>query len=147
MSKTLAIGAVCGGLALLGSMVLSVLLSVLGAPASEQEWITSMLERGDGSSAVLLILFIALVPFAEEVFFRGYVFERLRGSLGTVTAYAASSFMFAAIHGNPSAFLVYVFLGLVLAAAYHRSGGIVAPVLAHCMNNAFAFLLLRAGLS
>ena len=55
-----------------------------------------------------------------------------------------SSFLFAAVHGNPSALVIYLYLGLLLAVAYHQSGSIVTAALAHAVNNTVAFAVLAA---
>lgn len=136
------LGFVFAALAMVGSIVLSLILAALGAPAVEQAWLVNLAEeRGPGAMLVILLAVI-VAPVAEEILFRGYAFERLRQAGGPVLAYAVSSLLFALIHGNPSALVLYLFLGLVLARAYHASGSVLTAFVAHALNNAAAFSLL-----
>lgn len=139
-----AVGALAGGAALGGSIVLSLVLMSLGIEPEEQGWIVGLARGGDGVPVVLLLLMVVAVPLGEELLFRGYVFERLRRSAGLVVAYLISTALFAVVHGNPSAMVLYLYLGLVMAWAYHHTEGALAPVLAHGINNAAAFVLLLA---
>jgi membrane protease YdiL (CAAX protease family) len=83
-----------------------------------------------------------VVPIGEEILFRGYAFERLHRAGGPAVAYAVSTLLFALVHLNPSAILIYLYLGLVLAWVYHQSQGLLAPITAHAINNGVALLLL-----
>ncbi|WP_162797936.1 exosortase E/protease, VPEID-CTERM system [Sulfitobacter sp. JL08] len=75
-----------------------------------------------------------LVPVIEEVFFRGYLLNRLNfgGRYGTAIALIASSALFAMLHGN----IVLAFVaGLVFGALVLRSGRVWDAVVAHAVAN------------
>ncbi|MBE6959981.1 MAG: CPBP family intramembrane metalloprotease [Ruminococcaceae bacterium] len=98
-----------------------------------------------------LICTVFLVPVTEECLHRGVIF----GSLfkrNPVLAYAVSTIIFSVIHihwqvGDPAlialSILQYIPAGLCLAAAYHLSGSIVAPILIHMAVNAIGMIALR----
>ena len=100
----------------------------------------------------MLICTVFLVPIAEECLHRGAIFGGLY-QRNIVLAYAVSTLIFAAVHINwlaPGDFatvalslLQYIPAGLCLAAAYHISGSIAAPVLIHMAVNAIGILALR----
>ena len=61
------------------------------------------------------------------------------------TLLMASALAFAAIHGNWTGLFVYVWLGLVFAHAYARTGRITCAILTHAGNNAITLALLVTG--
>ena len=141
---------VCIGLALGGSMVLGELLELLGVPVQEQARILEIVaaaKSGEdrGTLVVLGISAVVLAPIAEEWLFRGLLLRRLLAHVGRPFAYGASALGFAAIHGNPAGFVVYVWLGLVFGVAMERTGKVTSPIAVHLANNAFAFALLLFG--
>ena len=98
-----------------------------------------------------LICTVFLVPVAEECLHRGAVFGSLFQK-NALLAYAVSTLVFSLVHinwmvGDPMilflSFLQYIPAGLCLAAAYHISGSITAPILIHMAVNAIGSLALR----
>jgi membrane protease YdiL (CAAX protease family) len=135
-------GLLYGGAALGGSMVLSILLHLLGLEPQEQPWVVELAQQQGAELVIFLLLAVVVVPVSEEILFRFYAFERIRQAGGVVAAYTISSFLFAAVHANLSALVIYLYLGLILALAYHRTGTVVAPAIAHGINNLLAFGIL-----
>ncbi len=134
-----------------GSFVLGLGLEALGVPVEEQGAIVELIEgfKSGGEHLPIILLAVsalALAPMAEELLFRGLVFRRIasRGS-SWPEAYALSAAVFAAIHTNPVGFLVYLWLGVVFAESYRRSGRLWVAMLVHTGNNAFALSLLIWG--
>lgn len=96
--------------------------------------VRAMFETDDHLTAVVTMIFgVILVPFAEEVLFRGVLFAALRRSSGVFSAVAISSIIFGLFHypgwGFPTA------LGVLLALIYHRTGSLWGPVAAHMLVN------------
>lgn len=142
--------ALCIGLALGGSIMLSELLELLHVPVQEQKRILEIVEAAKSGEdrrtiVVLGISAIILAPIAEEWLFRGALFRRLLAHVGRPFAYVASALGFAAIHNNPAGFVIYLWLGLVFAVALDRTGRLASPIAVHVANNAFAFALLLYG--
>lgn len=102
-----------------------------------------------GSKAVLPVVGVAVVlaaPFAEEVFFRGFVFPGLIRPLGVAGAILASGLLFAMFHvtGPDSAGLIIPFtpIGMLFAWLYYHTGTIWTSIAAHLVFNLVSFVLL-----
>ncbi len=135
-----------------GSFVLGVGLEAVGVPVEEQGSIVELIEgfkSGGGDRVPMILLAISalvLAPMGEELLFRGLVFRRIAAQGSSwPEAYALSAAVFAAIHTNPVGFLIYLWLGLVFAESYRRSGRLWVAMLVHAGNNAFALSLLIWG--
>lgn len=105
-----------------------------------------------GSAAPLAILLIVTVaPIAEELFFRGMLFQAFERRLGVWSSAALSAAVFSAVHVEPDPLasviiVVPIFLfGMYLALIFRRRGTIITPVIAHMLFNGLGVLLIRAG--
>ncbi len=114
---------------------------------------SAIAEEAKNNFLVTALGTIFLVPFAEELLFRGVLFGMLRRK-SIVLAYALSAFLFALIHvmGYVGSYpigtlllclLQYVPGGLCLAAAYERSDSIFCPILMHMVINTIGILAMR----
>ncbi len=90
----------------------------------------------------LSLLFDALMPaVCEEIFCRGALFAVLR-PMGRRTAVFGSAALFALMHASVAQIPYAFFAGLLLAAVYELTGGLLLPILFHLSNNAVSLLLL-----
>lgn len=139
---TMTVGAI-GGLALVAvNQGLEWLMMMLGTPLSENQAIlTALTVRGPWLFAVVSV-FCVLAPLGEEIFFRGFVLQRLLRDFNRPIAYAVSTISFALLHFNPSGIPFYLLAGVALAALADRTHSLVPPVAAHVVVNATALLLL-----
>jgi hypothetical protein len=85
-----------------------------------------------------------VVPFAEELAFRGLVYGWLRERWGVWPGAALSALAFSALHGIPLLIPAIAALGVVLAVVYERSGSLLAPWIVHGVFNATATIVLFA---
>jgi membrane protease YdiL (CAAX protease family) len=112
------------------------LLERLGVEAAPQI-AEQAIERLDPWLVVLAI--VVLAPIAEEVFFRGVVFNALlREGGGRRWAYLGSSALFAVIHLELIAILPLFLLGLALSWVYQRTRNLLAPIAMHATLNGIA---------
>jgi membrane protease YdiL (CAAX protease family) len=95
-----------------------------------------------------------LVPIAEELFFRGYLYQGLAGRQITVCvagrtiqvrcsvwlASLISGVAFGAAHLQVGVLIPFSIIGILFAWAYRRSGSLWSPILAHAWFNVFGFL-------
>lgn len=128
------------------SAVVVVALDAIGVEATPQA-AEQALSQIDPWLAVLALVIVA--PIAEEVFFRGVVFNAWLRESGRRAAYIGSSVLFGVIHLNLVAFVPIVVLGLILAWVYERTRNLVAPIVVHAVFNGInvaAFLLVDAGI-
>ena len=88
--------------------------------------------------SALVVWAAVLAPVVEELYFRGRLTDAFTPRLGPGWAGTITSLAFAAIHGIPAFFPAYVVFAFALLWLRRRTGGLVAPILAHMINNAFA---------
>jgi len=98
----------------------------------EHDWVLPLL----GFSLVVM------APFAEEVFFRGFIYAGLRRRLAILPAALVSGALFALAHGQPGLIIPFTGVGAILAYAYERTGTLAAPIGVHFLFNLISFLAL-----
>jgi membrane protease YdiL (CAAX protease family) len=135
-------GAGWGVLAWIGSTALIVivgwLLEQIGLPPEP-----ATAERAiEIVNPVLVVLAVViLAPIAEEVFFRGVVFNAWLREGGRRYAYIGSAALFAIIHLSLVSLLPIFALGLALAWVYQRTGSLLAPIAMHATVNGISVAL------
>lgn len=113
--------------------------SIAGDPVAYVAWIVLVVW---GSAA-----------FAEELFARGFVMDRLqaafgRGRAGLVLAVLLQAALFGVLHAvqGPTGIVITAYVGLVFAVAYFASGrNLWAPILAHGTADTISLTLLFLG--
>jgi uncharacterized protein len=137
---------IAGGVALfLAAAVVSALLAAIGVRQNQLERFQGVENAPLPAFLVSVLAGCVLAPFAEELFFRGYLFQTFRIRYGAVWAYVFSAGLFAVVHTNFAAAAPIFVLGLILAYIFQRSGSLIPGMIAHGLNNAIAFVLLYAG--
>lgn len=110
---------------------------------TEQEAIMKLVEEGDTMDWVLLtISAVILAPLSEELLFRHMFFRRLLHGAGPTLAWVLPALAFSLFHFNPSGLVIYVWLGLVFAAAYLFSGRLWVAMAVHATYNGAGVALL-----
>ncbi|MGI8575075.1 MAG: CPBP family intramembrane glutamic endopeptidase [Egibacteraceae bacterium] len=96
---------------------------------------------------------VLLAPVAEELFFRGLLFQALRVRLGATGGILISGLVFGAVHVSAASALanglvvaVTTLLGVGFAWAFHRYGSLLVPVLAHMTVNLISTVLIVSGM-
>ena len=125
--------------ALLGSLAFAIMYAatlisfgpeLLRPPAVPEDFV------GEGTHRLLIALIVGLGgPFAEEVFFRGFLLTALVPSWGTMGAIIVSSAIFAVAHLMISTMIPIFVTGLLLSWLYLRSRSIWPPVAVHSAQN------------
>jgi membrane protease YdiL (CAAX protease family) len=97
-------------------------------------------------------VFAVVNAFVEEVLFRGAVLHHLRGVLGIGPAVLVQAVAFGVLHLNgyphgPVGVVLASIYGLLLGALRVRSGGLLAPWIAHvCADVVIFVLIVRAAM-
>jgi membrane protease YdiL (CAAX protease family) len=92
--------------------------------------------------AVVTGVFVMVVaPFAEEFFFRGFLYQGLRNSWGMPLGVLASGAIFSGIHAAPDKFVPLAILGIALALVFEKTRSLWACIILHAINNALAFVV------
>ena len=148
--RTVLAGLGYGVLAWIGSSVVlvlvSALLTVLGQPppVGPAEQAIAMLDPW-----LVVVAIVLFAPVAEELFFRGIVFNAWLREAGRVWAYVGSAALFAVIHLSLASLLPIFLLGLALAWVYQRTGSLLTPIVMHATVNGIsvaAALAFRFGI-
>jgi membrane protease YdiL (CAAX protease family) len=92
----------------------------------------------DAASTLETVFLIALVPVAEELYFRGLLLDQLSHYLGRATGVVLTSVLFAFLHLPQGQFLPMFLLSIVLCVAALGRGGLAAAVALHATWNAWA---------
>lgn len=100
-----------------------------------------------GQPLLLLTVTVGIIgPAAEELLFRGVIFNRLERYLNTKAAIFISALIFGAVHLNMVQ-LIYAFLiGLLFAYFYSKSRNVIVPILAHVAVNMSGVVLMTLGM-
>ncbi len=106
-------------------------------------------EAFDSVPLVVLVgvLSLAVAPFMEETFFRGFLFGGLRGRWGVFWAALGTGFLFSLAHIDPLLFIPFTAVGMLFAWGYVYSGSLLASVIAHLLFNGLSFGLAVSGVS
>jgi membrane protease YdiL (CAAX protease family) len=105
-------------------------------------------QRPGGIGLLLLALLVTAVaaPICEEVFFRGMLFRLLRTRVPLWAAVLLSAIAFGLAHASPavSAALLptFMYMGIVLAVVYVRTGWLTNTILLHSLSNAIATVVV-----
>ncbi len=88
-----------------------------------------------------IVLYGLISPVAEEIVFRGLVYNRLCRQFGLPFAIIGSSFLFGIYHGNAVQALYGFILGLLIAVLYEKYASFVVPVLLHGAANICVYVI------
>jgi membrane protease YdiL (CAAX protease family) len=146
---------VCGIVGVLIALPIGITLQWLSGRLMErvglhptEEVAVKSAEAASTLAAQLLFGMITIVcaPVVEESLFRGLLYPAIRRAGHPRLALWGTALLFGIMHGNAVALLSLVFLGLVLAILYERTGNLLAPMLTHSLFNAINFVeIVRQG--
>ena len=114
------------------------------------DWATFMLspygslDSGVAVSVALGFCTVLLTPFAEEVFFRGFLFTWMTGHRPVWLAMLVSSLIFGAMHIIPPQAISAAIMALALCALYWYSGSLWPPIVAHVIGNGISYFAMLA---
>jgi membrane protease YdiL (CAAX protease family) len=91
--------------------------------------------------ALIIVTAIVIVPFAEEMLFRGMVQTALRSLIARPwPAVIITSLIFVVFHENPEHWPALFALSLCLGYSYEKSGSLFRPIFIHSLFNAMSVL-------
>lgn len=85
---------------------------------------------------------VVLVPFAEEILFRGYLFGKLKKYIPVWVAVILTSVIFGILHNNLNVAIDVFALSIVLCVMRQITGSIWPSILLHMAKNGIAFYFL-----
>jgi membrane protease YdiL (CAAX protease family) len=91
---------------------------------------------------LVFLMLVVLVPFAEEMLFRGFLFKGVRSAFSFPVTAIVVSILFAVAHGQLDVGLDVFALSLVLCYLREKTDSLWPGILLHALKNSIAFLLL-----
>jgi len=88
------------------------------------------------------IIIVLIVPFVEEVIFRGIIYTSVKQMGFRKMALWGSSIFFAIMHMTPQLVLPLTVLGIILVFLYETTQNLVAPIVTHSFFNAVNYAIL-----
>lgn len=125
-----------------GQLITWLIRRLGGEPPPVQEALQSALQD-PVTGIVLAVAVVVAAPLAEELFFRGFLFQGLRRSVPLWPAMGLSGLAFALSHIEPLAIVILLPVGMFFAWIFHRTGSLLVPISAHAAFNLVNVVLLR----
>jgi phosphoglycolate phosphatase len=132
LAATATVGAVVG---------LNLLFELLGLTDSSAAYRAVRANQYSAAFGVGLLCYGVLPPVAEELLFRGILFNRMKRFLDLKLAVVASALCFGAYHGNMVQGVYGFLMGCLMAYAYVYFGSFRAPLGIHIGANLLAYSL------
>ncbi len=129
-----------GILACTSSLGLNILLTLTGFSDSSQSYQEVAKQQYGVAFVVGLILYGLISPLAEEVVFRGVIFNRTRRFYGPALAIVISGLFFGAFHGNLVQGVYGGCMGILMAYLYEKSGRFAVPFAFHAVANLAVYI-------
>ncbi len=121
------------------SMGLNILFALTGLVEMSAEY-QEVADRQYGVVfGVGIILYGLISPIAEEIVFRGIIFNRMRRYYSHMAAVIVSGVLFGIYHGNPVQGLYGGCMGILMAYLYERQHSFAAPCLFHATANTVVY--------
>ena len=122
----------------------ALLVNALGIDILAPEQNLEELAAIDGlARAPVFAIVGVLAPFAEEVFFRGFLLAALIPAVGRLRGAVVGSAIFSAAHLNVGTLFPIFVMGMLLSWLYLRTGSIWPPFAAHAAQNLLALTVLE----
>lgn len=115
---------------------------------AKQEWISQipLIDQNSGPFGIIILTFSAVViaPLAEELLFRGVLFDKISHKWNPLTGITVTSILFAVLHMNP---LGAFFFSWALCLIYLQCRSLLIPIFCHALNNLIAVYLALGAFS
>ena len=152
LGKNLIYG-LCGYLAIipvifLVGIIIYVILNVFHIKPPPQPIVGLFLEE-DNTKLIIIssVLAAILGPAIEEIFFRGIMYNSIRGKLGIFWGILITSALFSYMHTYAVEHFLVIFipifiLGAALAYLYEKTGSLIPSITLHVLNNAGSVIMV-----
>ena len=142
---TMIFSVTCLFASLLFTAFYSLMVTTLGIEFLVPEQPLDDLLLGHGFTKVLNIILIGLWgPFAEELFFRGFVLAALSPTVGTTKAILISAGAFSLAHMAIGTLIPIFMTGIILGWLYVKTKSLWAPVMVHVTQNMIALAAISS---
>ncbi len=117
-----------------------------GAVNTQAETLQAGLQVSPVTAALVILFAAVLIPFIEELAFRGVLFPWLTEKWGVMVGVIGSAVLFAAIHPELGVAISAFAIGLILATLTWYAKSIWPAILVHILNNLYGVLTLLQSL-
>jgi hypothetical protein len=125
---------------IVGGVITQLVEAIRGRPIKQPEQLPSDLHGAAIALAAFAVIIVA--PIAEELFFRGFIFQAFRKWRGPMQAVLLSAAVFAVAHFDPLLIAGIFPLGIVLGYAFERRGSLGTTITAHMTYNLIGFVFI-----
>lgn len=98
----------------------------------------------EGNIFVVILVAGIIIPFSEEVIFRGCIFRALNKNMNIVATIIIQAILFGLAHGNLIQGMYTIPLGIILGYVVYRCNSIVPSMIIHMVNNIVAVVISMA---
>lgn len=133
------------GILLLSGLVSAAATLLLGVPQTDtqQEFIAPASQGFTWAGLIIMLIAMGvLVPFTEEILFRGVLYGALRTHWGVPAATVGSAAVFGLLHFEPILVVATFVMGVFFARAYQHSGSLWSSIAMHSALNCAAIWLM-----
>lgn len=127
------------------SLCLNVLLNLTGLVKNSAAFSEAAAVQYGADFWAGILLYGIISPFAEEVIFRGLIFNRMKRCFNLPVALVISSLLFGCYHWNLVQGIYGFLMGMLIAFAYERYQSFAAPLLFHAVSNIGIYALTYFG--
>ena len=96
-----------------------------------------------------LFFLVIFQPIGEEIYFRGFLFDKIEGYAGSTFAVFITAFLFGIAHlsyGKEIPVLMIILMGIILGYVVYKTRNLFSSLIAHVVFNATSFILAYLGL-
>ena len=94
-----------------------------------------------------IICFGLITPFAEEILFRGIIYNAMKRFMAVKFAIILSAFVFGTYHGNTIQGTLAFVMGCLMAYGYEYFGNFMVPIAIHMISNVLSYSLSYTALA
>lgn len=128
-------------LSVTASLGLNILLSLTGLVEASDTFQDVSQQQFGVAFGIGIIIYGIVSPLAEEIVFRGLLYNRMRKYYPVCLAIAVSGFLFGVYHGNLVQGIYGCCMGILMAYLYERSGRFFIPLLFHAVANISVYVI------
>lgn len=137
----------CGLMTVGFAVGLNLFLNLSGAVAASEAFQETSASQYSANLVIGLLCYGVITPAAEEILFRGVIYNHMKTFMKTGMAMLLSAFLFGFYHTNSVQGMYAFAMGCLMAYAYEYFGTFKAPLAMHVLANVLAYLLTETGVS
>jgi len=119
------------------TIIIIIAITKLVGYVPERQRVVDLFLKEENTGFLLYSSIFAAVfgPFAEELFFRGFLYGAVKKKIGVLYAAFFTSAIFAMLHANIVGFFPIMILGVLLVYVYEKTGSLISSITVHIFHN------------